>query len=236
MKVLRFLPFLTLAVIAAIVLSGFGARLGVWDFRVGFQILLWATYAGLAIAAVALVALLVRNFRSGRVRTLAISLVMAFGAAALPLYWLQLARTLPAINDITTDTAHPPPFVTIAALRANAPVPTTYPGDATAKAQRAAYPDLQPRVVAREPAAAFEAALSAARQMGWDVVGADVATGRIEATASTPWFGFNDDVVIRIMPAEGGSRIDIRSVSRVGKGDLGANARRIRAFLAKVAP
>ena len=236
MSVLRLLPLLSLGIVAAIVLSGFGARFGVWDFRVGFQILRWATYASFALAAAALVALLVPRFRTGRIRLLVMTLAMAFGAAALPMYWLQVARTLPPINDITTDTANPPQFVTAVPLRANASAPTAYPGGAMATAQRAAYPDLRPLVVDRVPADAFEAALAAAREMGWQVIATDRANGRVEATASTPWFGFNDDVVIRVTAVEGGgSRIDIRSASRVGKGDLGANARRIRAYLAKVA-
>jgi uncharacterized protein (DUF1499 family) len=70
--------------------------------------------------------------------------------------------------------------------------------------------------------------------MGWEIVAADVAAGRIEATATTPWFGFRDDIVVRVAPASAGSRIDVRSVSRVGKSDLGANAKRIRAFLARL--
>jgi uncharacterized protein (DUF1499 family) len=105
-----------------------------------------------------------------------------------------------------------------------------------AAAQRAAYPDLRPLAVDRAPADAFDSALAAAREMGWQIIATDAALGRIEATASTPWFGFNDDVVIRVTSVEGGgSRIDIRSASRIGRGDLGANARRIRAYLAKVA-
>jgi uncharacterized protein (DUF1499 family) len=70
--------------------------------------------------------------------------------------------------------------------------------------------------------------------MRWEVVAADAAAGRIEATATTPWFGFRDDIVVRIVPADGGSRVDVRSVSRVGKGDLGVNARRIREFLGRL--
>ena len=82
------------------------------------------------------------------------------------------------------------------------------------------------------PDRAFARAEAAARSLGWDIAAAVPAEGRIEATATTRWFGFKDDVVIRIAAAPGGSRVDVRSVSRVGKSDLGANARRIRAFLA----
>ena len=78
---------------------------------------------------------------------------------------------------------------------------------------------------------AFARARAAAGAMGWEIVAADPAAGRIEAVATTFWFGFKDDVSVRITPAEGASRIDIRSRSRVGRGDAGANARRIRAYL-----
>ena len=77
--------------------------------------------------------------------------------------------------------------------------------------------------------------MAVARDLGWKIVAADAATGRIEAIATTSWFGFTDDVVIRIAPNGTGSRIDIRSHSRVGRGDLGANARRVREFSARVA-
>jgi len=84
------------------------------------------------------------------------------------------------------------------------------------------------------PAAAFDRALGAAREMGWEIVAAVPADNRIEATATTLLFGFKDDIVIHITPAGNGSRIDVRSVSRVGRSDLGANARRIRSFLGKL--
>jgi uncharacterized protein (DUF1499 family) len=107
--------------------------------------------------------------------------------------------------------------------------------ETAASAQRAAYPEIVPIVVAKAPGVAFDAALAAARSLGWTIVATDAASGRIEATATTSWFGFSDDVVIRVVPAQGGSRVDVRSVSRVGKGDLGANAGRVRAFTAIVA-
>ncbi len=119
-------------------------------------------------------------------------------------------------------------------LRAAAAVPAAYPGSETAQAQRRAYPDIAPLELAVPPAAAFARALDAATAMGWEIVAADAVAGRIEATATTPWFGFRDDVVVRVAPTPTGSRIDVRSVSRVGKSDLGANAKRIRAYLARL--
>lgn len=235
MKALRILPWLALAAAVAVAASGFGARFGAWNFGVGFAILRYATYGGLAVAGVALIALCVPRTRSGNAGVLGVALALALTAAALPLYWLQQARALPAINDITTDTSNPPEFVAIVPLRAGAPVSAAYPGAATADAQRAGYPDIAPVDLARPPAAAFAAALAIARDMGWSIVATDEKTGRIEATATTTWFGFRDDVVIRVTPAGAGSRVDVRSHSRVGRGDLGANARRVRDFVARLA-
>ena len=99
--------------------------------------------------------------------------------------------------------------------------------------QREAYPDLAPVDYPIAPEAAFETALAVAQDMGWDVVAADQAAGRIEASDRTFWFGFVDDVVIRVRPTDAGSRVDVRSVSRVGVSDVGKTAR-IRAYRAEL--
>ncbi len=101
--------------------------------------------------------------------------------------------------------------------------------------QTAAFPEQKPLVVADAPAAAFDKALAAARAQGWTIVASDPLTGRIEATAVVPWWGFKDDIVVRLTPQGTGTRIDVRSASRVGLGDLGVNARRIADYLDKVA-
>ena len=217
-----------------LVAAGFGAQFGLWDYRFGFQLVRWSEYTGLATAALALIALLLPRLREGRFLTLIAALAIGLGVAYFPWNWLQNARAVPAINDITTDTDHPPAFVALVPLRAGSPVPTAYPGGETAEKQHRGYPDLRPLELPAPPATAFVRALDAAKGMGWHIEAADAATGRIEATATTPWFGFRDDVVIRVAPAPAGSRIDVRSVSRVGKSDLGTNAKRIRAYLAKL--
>ena len=234
MKHRRILPVLAVVAALAVAASGFGARFGVWNFQMGFQILRYAAYAGLAIAAISLVGLLIPTVRARRAGVLATALVIALAGAGMPLYWMHVARAVPPINDITTDPDNPPMFVSILPQRASAPVPASYPGKQTADAQRAGYPDLHPITMAKPPAEAFAAALAAARAMDWQIIATDAANGRIEATALTPWFGFRDDVVIRVAPDGAGSRVDIRSVSRVGKSDLGANARRIRDFTGRI--
>ncbi len=231
MTIGKILLALAIGAAAAVIASGFGARFGVWKFGVGFEMLRWGVYASFAVAVLAFLALLIPKWRARRVASLGAALVIGLVAGGVPWYWFQHVRTVPPINDITTDTANPPAFVAILPLRAGANVPSAYPGEAFAKQQQTAYPDIKPVEVEAWPPNAFARALEAAKRMGWTIVASDPVAGRIEATATTPWFGFKDDVVIRITPEPGGSRLDIRSVSRVGKSDLGANAARIRAYV-----
>jgi uncharacterized protein (DUF1499 family) len=157
--------------------------------------------------------------------------VLAVGAAMVPVSMRSQAQRVPMIHDITTDTANPPAFVAIAALRAEAPNGVDYATDPAE--QLKAYVDITTYQSALSPGELFDKALAAAQAQGWEIVASSREEGRIEATDTTLWFGFKDDVVIRIVVGEaGGSKLDIRSMSRVGKSDLGKNADRIRAFLA----
>ena len=159
-----------------------------------------------------------------------ISLLVGLALVGIPGRF-RMGPPKPPIHDISTDMREPPEYVAVLPLRANAPNTTVYGGEKIASQQRAASPDLQPLILNVPPPQAFDRALAAVRDMGWELVAADAAAGRIEATDTTFWFGFKDDVVIRVKPADGGSRIDVRSLSRVGGGDAGTNAKRIRAYL-----
>jgi hypothetical protein len=224
-----------LAVLAALaaMLAGFGSRWGLWYFRAGFVILRWAAYVGMAAALVSLIGAILTwptTLRRGflfSIFGLAIG-ILVFG---LPGWYWRTVQRVPAIHDVTTDTENPPRFVSILPLRKNGPNPSEYGGPEIAAKQRAAYPDLVPAALSVPPDKVYERALAAARKMGWVIVDANAAEGRIEATDTTFWFGFKDDIVIRVTPSDHGSRVDIRSVSRVGKSDLGMNARRIRKYL-----
>jgi len=220
---------------ATLVAAGFGARFGVWDFRLGLQLVRWSEYTGLATVGLALIALVIPRWRSGRVGLLIAALVVGACVAYVPWQWFQGARSVPPINDITTDTENPPAFVALVPARTGLSVPTVYPGRATADQQKRGYPDIKAMELPLAPADAFARALDAAKGMGWEIAAADAAAGRIEATATTPWFGFHDDIVVRVAAAPKGSRIDVRSVSRVGRGDFGTNAKRIRVYLEKLA-
>lgn len=155
--------------------------------------------------------------------------VLALGgvlSGALP------GRGLPRINDFTTDPADPPQFEYTKRDPGTRNRDYSYPAG-FAEQQRAAYPDLAPIVLSVPPAQAFERAKSAAESLGWHITLADPARGTIEARDTSKLFRFVDDVAIRVRPgSNGGSVVDIRSKSRDGKGDLGANANRIRTFTA----
>ncbi len=218
------------------VLSGVGNRWGWWQFTTGFMILRWSAGAGLLAAIISLAG----GILSGReTHGAGISLAVAgllIGAivAGIPWSWMQAARRMPLIHDITTDMNDPPQFVSLMPFRKDAPNSAEYGGPAIAAQQRAAFPDIKPLVLPVSPVTAFERALRTARAMGWDIVAASGKEGRIEATDRTFWFGFTDDIVVRITPLPGESRIDVRSVSRVGLSDIGTNAKRVRAFLLRM--
>jgi uncharacterized protein (DUF1499 family) len=151
-------------------------------------------------------------------------LVLVLLAAALP------GRDLPRINDITTDPSDPPSFDAAADEAPNVGRDMGY--DPTfAAIQREGYPDLAPVRLPVPPAAAYERALGAVDELGWERVASDPSQGRIEARETSRLFRFVDDIVIRVRAADGGSVVDVRSKSRDGRGDLGANAARIRAFV-----
>lgn len=137
----------------------------------------------------------------------------------------------PPIHDITTDIENPPLFDAILPLRADAPNPPEYAGADTSSQQRAAYPNLVTLTIEYPIDNVFTAVEQVARDLGWDVVAVDRVAGRIEATDTTKWFRFKDDIVIRLIPDNSGTNVDVRSKSRVGMGDMGTNARRIRSFL-----
>lgn len=221
---------LVLSVASVVLLAAgpLGTRAGLWTFIVGFGLLGLSLLSGLAGAGLSLIA----GIKTGQWMLPLVGIVTGLAVVALPSSIVVSARGAPPIHEITTDTQDPPAFVAVLPLRAGAANPAEYGGAAVADQQRRAFPDIQPVVLAANPSQAFERALAAASRLGWDVVGRDEADGRIEAVDTTFWFGFKDDIVIRIRSAAEGSRVDIRSKSRVGLGDIGTNARRVRAFVA----
>ena len=223
---------LTLCFALFAMFAGIGNRLGWWDFHTGIRFLKWAAYGEAATIAGSLVSLIVAAFKSkSSILMSLIATIIGITALAVPAYIWMTAHRVPPIHDITTDMENPPKFIAILKLRQNESNPVKYGGQNIADLQRMAYPDIVPLIIDYPPARAFAFSFETAQKMGWEMVNADSDNGLIEATATTFWFGFKDDVVIRITAQEHGSKIDVRSVSRVGISDIGTNAKRIRIFL-----
>ena len=242
--------FLSLALPIYFAGAALATRFGLIDWRFGFGTLtlgygplLLMAAAGLGLVALVL-ALLVKPRTGLGKAALALAIpVLALGYAG---YVRSEAASIPPIHDIVSDPSAPLMFSDrVMALRAALPggnpveadphVPDddrfgAAAGQSARALQRSAYPDIRPIMLAQAPAEAFETALAAARAEGWSIDATDPENGRIEASVRSLWFGFVDDVVVQVAPAEGGSRIDVRSTSRVGVSDLGANAERVRAF------
>lgn len=224
-----------LVAVAILAVAGPGYRMGWFGLGTALRpMLTWAAYGGIAAGVLAIVALLLNRRGTVGARLAAlVALVVGAGSLYVPWQWAQVARAVPPIHDISTDTITPPTYVEVATLRQELKVPNSldYLPEVAAQ-QRTAYPDVQPAFLAMSTAEAYGKALAVVRARGWEVVAADEAGRRIEATDTTRWFGFKDDIAIRVtaMP-DGGSRVDVRSVSRVGRSDIGTNARRIREFL-----
>lgn len=225
------------AALAVVCLGAAGPlyRIGLLSLPTAFTLLRWSAYVGLAALAAGLVVGVLAYRRNARIRTLLAGLACLGGLAAfgIPFEWQRAARRVPAIHDITTDLDNPPTFDAVVPLRADAPNSLDRPA-ALADQQRQGYPDLAPITVSLPSEQAFDRALAAAQDAGWRIVTADRGSGRIEATDTTRWFGFQDDIAVRLTPWGAGTRVDVRSVSRVGRGDTGTNARRIRQYLERL--
>ena len=227
---------LALACAVAAIFAGPGHRAGWWHYHISFDILKWAAYAGVAAALLSLVGAVQSRpggTRRGFVQAL-LGILIGLAVFAGPVMMLRTARQVPPIHDISTDTASPPKFVAVLPLRAGAENTAEYGGPELAAQQQKAYPRIQTMLLEVAPDKATARAAAAARALGWEIVAEVPAEGRVEATDTTLWFGFKDDVVIRVTPTDKGSRVDVRSVSRVGVSDQGANARRIEAFMKKL--
>lgn len=205
-------------------------RMGVLDFRLPLLGVALATL--LAIVALLLSAAALIGGVGGdgaHMQKAAIALVLSLVVLYAPLNTIRKGGDVPRIHDISTDLDNPPVFEAVPAVRAVSDNSLALDEKVQA-AQKAFYTSLAPKQLTGSPADNFAKALNAAEAMGWDIVASDSRKGVIEATATTALFGFKDDVVIRLSAANGGTKVDMRSASRVGLSDLGANAARIEAY------
>lgn len=221
--------------LTSLVVAGSGLTLARYDLipkLAGFGALLGGAVAALLAVLVGLAALITTRrrpeARGGKViPAILVSLVYVAFIVSRPF----AAGSAPTIHDITTDLADPPQFEVIHLRSDNLVGVDTV--ENWRKIHGAAYADLQTVTIAKPAPEVANRALQLAKEAGWEIVSSDLARGHIEATASVSYIRFHDDVVIRVEPTSDGkaSRVDMRSVSRVGVGDLGVNARRIRTFL-----
>ena len=220
--------------LAMLPVGALGAKLGLWHFGRGFQLLYTGTFvsAAVAVLGIALIAFALQAGRKDAVLPTGIGVAAALVALAVTGWQYRLTTIVPVINDVTTDLADPPAF---AAAELRGGEPPEYDPEKS-EPQRRGYPHIETRRSSLSPGAALERAIMVSMELGWDVVASgprDDGEMTVEATHTTFWFGFVDDVVVRIRPDGTGSLVDVRSASRVGLSDLGANARRIDAFLGK---
>ncbi len=228
---LSFWSALFLALLAAS--AGFGARYGIWNFRFGFLILRVCFFAGIITGLLGLVGSWIsfplRSDRRGF--TLSLTAVLLSGIiVGYPLQWKLTAAEAPLLHDVTTDPENPPQFQVIDRYRNTEHNDLEYGGTRERSLQEQYYPNLQSKIIDRSLDSCMERALGVSRQLDWEIHRANWNDGWIEATDRTLWFGFKDDVVIRLQEEGEQCRVDLRSVSRVGRGDTGTNARRIQKF------
>lgn len=228
-----FWSLILLGVAAGIValMAGPGYRMGWWGLGGGIKAISWSGIVAGCGAALALLfaAMVYRKHGLALTSRFLLATVICCLTAAPAAFYGVKAKNLPRIHDISTDVENPPEFVAVLPLRKDAKNPAQY-DPKVAPLQRAAYPDISSIQVPKSPALAFKLAEQVASAMKWDIVSAEPAALRIEATATTLLFGFKDDIVIRVSADGANSKVDIRSASRIGVSDIGANARRIRAF------
>lgn len=226
----------TLGAAALWPLGALGARFGLWSFSIGFLFMtIGAALAALGLAG-GIAATVIARRRSlpedSRAASLGLAVcVLMLGYAGF-LFWQ--ATSVPPIHNISTDTEDPPQFRDIVALRGESSNPLAFDAAELAPLQAQFYPWVKPLKLDVPAADAFAKAGAALRETGLEIVSEHPDLGLLEATATTFWFGFKDDVAVRVRAAGQGSRIDVRSVSRVGQGDLGANARRIGEILQRM--
>jgi len=225
--------------LAAIFAAGLALRLGLAGYQPVFQVF---KFAGLGAVGVALLSMLVFiwglvNRHPDSRRNALWATVLGLLPVAVPLLTVGGDNfEVPPIHDISTDLRNPPQYQAVLSLRRKGDNSAEYGGEAVASQQRGAdiYEDIRPLELHMPVAKATRLAGSVAQGLGWRVVALQPERGHMEAVDRTPLLGFSDDVVVRVTPEKGGARVDIRSSSRVGVSDLGANAKRIRSFLAEM--
>ncbi|MGB3620627.1 DUF1499 domain-containing protein [Ketobacter sp. MCCC 1A13808] len=238
-KLFRLLPVLlivALAVAWSFPLLAFGARKELWSFQTAFFLLAGSAVTAAVLLAVSGTALLMairRKNDRAKHRAILLILVLSIPVGILFNFGIKASQA-PVIYDISTDWENPPDFLDLEGQRPKDANPLQTAAEVSAL-QSEFYPDIVSKTVAGDPLAVFEKVQKAADEMDWKLFLSDPSQGRLQAVDKTFWFGFKDDVVVRVKAVDSAhSIVDVRSVSRVGKGDIGKNAERINHFLSLI--
>ena len=220
---------LALLCAVAAVGSGLGYRLGIWHFRTGFEILKWSFFVSGATLLMLLACMFFVQTKTRADSMIGITgIIICLVLVYVPYSWKKTLDAYPYIHDISTDTLNPPDFVIVDQLRAADDHSIEYDGLEVAELQVKAYPDIKTLVIDGDIEKHLQSAENVLNDMNLDIVSVDIESGRIEAVATSFLFGFKDDMVIRMTETDGAQvAVDVRSKSRVGKSDLGQNAKRI---------
>jgi uncharacterized protein (DUF1499 family) len=231
----KFLSARSLQALACLFLFGtmaapLASKFGLWHFSAAFMALRILFFFGAAVFVLALVLMLIKAFKQGKqdAQPYGLAILIAFLPLVMMLYQVSQAKSLPYIHDISTDTNNPPIFTHALTDRKVGENSAIYAGIEIATQQKEAYADITPVQSQLPPNQAFTNMLTSMKNQGMHIVTQYPVQGHIEATSTTFWFGFTDDIVVRVVASKTGSLIDIRSASRVGKSDIGKNAARIR--------
>ncbi|HYD37789.1 MAG TPA: DUF1499 domain-containing protein [Allosphingosinicella sp.] len=231
--------------VAAALVAAFGSAAEMWGFRAGLTSLRYLFWAAAAGAVLGLIGLVLARRRAKLMLANLVALVVALGFVLYLGNLVRTARSVPAIHDVATNLDDLPQFTRLEVRADNlekipdegkAELKPLPPEERWKAVHRAHYGDLRTVRVATPPVETVRRAAALARDRGWEIALVDEAAGTLEATETSRFFRFKDDVVVRVRPAPGGgSLVDMRSISRVGASDVGVNAERVRRFLADLA-
>lgn len=225
----------TLAILAILgfPISVLGFRLDLFPFGTSFELIKYTLYLSVSVFFIGMVLSFIKRADielAKSARTLAlIALIPAIGLGTQ----IFTAQSVPGIHNISTDVTNPPAFDKVVSLRTEGHNPLEYDIAELATIQVEAYPNVKTLMTDLSPADAHSRAKEVIESMGLALVNSDASKGVIEATETTTIWGFKDDIVVRITEKDDKTAVDLRSVSRIGRSDLGANAKRIEKFLAK---
>ena len=232
-KISNLCKFAVIPLLLGFPLAVIAYRIQLWNMGTSFQLIKFTAYASVAVLAIALIVGIIAFFKKQKdvVKTCtSVAILLAIPVVGLSMTGAK-AKSLPFIHQVSTDTVNLPKFEKVIELRGDNSNPLAYDREKLEPLQQEAYPELQPIMSTINTEQAFNKAIEVAMNLGWEVVAKDSGKGTIEAVDTTLLWAFKDDVAIRVVATDTGSKIDLRSVSRIGGSDLGANAERIKTFI-----